>query len=122
MTSQEELFKENSKAILQRYIMKEGYIVFRLFTLRHRRPYFFFWNDYSWQSSITHFLLLTPVQAQRKRQREFLDEHSIKTRTFKFLETFPRAYVFHSNDFLEVAVSTNNRFRNMFTWCFYIGI
>ena len=40
MTSQEELFKENSKAILQRYIMKEGYIVFRLFTLRHRRPYF----------------------------------------------------------------------------------
>ena len=41
MTSQEELFKENSKAILQRYIMKEGYIVFRLFALRHRRPYFF---------------------------------------------------------------------------------
>ena len=46
---------------------------------------FFFWNDYSWQSSITHFLLLTPVQAQRKRQREFLDEHSIKTRTFEIL-------------------------------------
>ena len=80
---------------------------------------FFFWNDYSWQSSITHFLLLTPVQAQRKRQREFLDEHSIKTRTFKFLETFPRVYAFHSNDFLEVAVWTNNRFRNMFTWCLY---